>query len=94
MKKPHKTYKLNVTCESLLPYFMLIMFDGLGESPHPTWFCTMRVVIYSFSFFSCLFIADSRSSVKLLEEDLRCLRVKRDEIIKRMSNSRYWSKSM
>ncbi|KAG5536234.1 hypothetical protein RHGRI_023874 [Rhododendron griersonianum] len=32
--------------------------------------------------------ADSRSSVKLLEEDLRCLRVKRDEIIKRMSNSR------
>ncbi|KAI8542961.1 hypothetical protein RHMOL_Rhmol08G0181200 [Rhododendron molle] len=31
--------------------------------------------------------ADSRSSVKLLEEDLRCLRVKRDEIIERMINS-------
>lgn len=46
------------------------------------------VVLQFFSFYS--FIADFRDSVSTLEKELFCLKVKRDEIVSKMDEKRYW----
>lgn len=83
-------------------YISHFEIDGLlsviGISSFVIWYLSIYIHTYTHIFFGTDFfgwylflwiIADSRNSLKFLEEELSCLTTKRDEMLKRIEDKRY-----
>jgi len=53
-------------------------------------FLLFNQLMYIVTMFFYSFIADFKTSVSTLEKELRCLKMKRDEILNDMDEKRYW----